>query len=723
MCAPGTQQAIPQVNESVANSGRGPVGRILAELRRRHVFRTLALYILGAWVLMQVADVLLPALSLPESSIRYLLFAAIAGFPLALVFGWFFDITAGGIRLTPATDPDLIEVQPLQGFDYTLLVALVAVLALIGYGLSDAVLELPEEMPAMAEADLAPRTEGPPMVGVLPFAHMGSGEDGDFFASGIHDDLLTRLAKLQGMRVVSRTSVMGYAGTTKKIPEIGRELRADAILEGGVRVAGDQIRINAQLIDARSDEHLWAETYDRRLTASNIFEVQSEIARAIAAALQTTLTPEDSAELTLIPTENLAAYRAFHETMQWRDTVTLSMDSANKERFERGMRHAFELDPEYTRPMLELVMHLALDIYFGRGEESLPEVEALIDRIGEVAPNSADFYAAQAAYFYYVMRDFDRAEALLAEAQKKAPSDTRLIEIESWIKRRQGDYEGWIDASRRARDLDPRSQRNSAIYISRLMIMHRYDEAWRELQSVDQPHQSDEFARSLLKLREHHDVAQYAAELEEILRPLSEQRRPQILFVLWEAQLAADDLAGSRRTLDQILSIMNVPRRAPDDPPVEQIPNDLGMELGHAVITGDEARAAELALEIKRVMGLEGLSVGEYPEHVHPLDRVQLAFVEGEREFVIEWASAYWQDPSVDRADWLNSRVFACQALGLSGAAEQAVACLRNVFAEPSSAHPFYEPLQPMYDPIRDKPAFKALVAELVAEGWLALPE
>lgn len=123
------------MNKVVATSSRGPLGRIVAELRRRHVFRTLALYILGAWILMQVADVLLPALSLPESSIRYLLFAAIAGFPLALVFGWFFDITAGGIRLTSAVDAELIEVQPLRALDYALLLAVVAVLALVGYGL------------------------------------------------------------------------------------------------------------------------------------------------------------------------------------------------------------------------------------------------------------------------------------------------------------------------------------------------------------------------------------------------------------------------------------------------------------------------------------------------------------------------------------------------------------------------------------------------------------
>jgi TolB-like protein len=701
---------------------RGPVGRVVAELRRRRVFRTLALYIVGAWGLMQVADVLLPALSLPESTLRYLLFAAIAGFPVALVFGWFFDISAEGVQRTaPASDAELEASLPLKGLDYVLLATLLLVLGLIGYGLSDAVLELPEPAAVAGRRAVTRRDpDAPPMIGVLPFANLGSDKDGDFFASGVHDDLLTRLAKLGGLRVVSRTSVLGYAGTTKRIPQIGRELRADAILEGGIRVAGELIRINAQLIDARSDEHLWAETYDRQLTATNIFEVQSDIARAIATALQAALTPEENAELALIPTDNLAAYRAFHEIMQWRDTVSLSHsdNSANAQRYEAGLRRAFELDPEFTRPMLELVMHLALQIYSGRREEALPEVEALIGRIGEIGPNSADYLAAQSVYFYYVMRDFDRAEALVVEAQKKAPSDTRLVEIQSWINRRQGDFQAWLQASRKARDLDPRSQRQSWVYIARLTTMHRYDDAWTELESLEQTSEVAESARVLLRLREHHDSRRYANELLTLLEPLEKQRRPQRLFALWEAQLAARDVQAQQRTIDQILAIMNRAPPGGDGAPAALMPNHLSVQLGQAMISGDAARTAALVEKIKQAMGLEDLTPATYPVSMHPLDRTQLALAEGEIEIMIGLASAYWQDPTVDRAEWLQ-RGFACQLLAMAGAAEETVACLRNVFDEPSDRHPFLEPLMPMYDPIRETPAFQALIAELVSAGWL----
>ena len=142
------------------------------------------------------------------------------------------------------------------------------------------------------------------VVAVLPFKASGS-DDGGFLAAGLHDDLLTLLAKLGAYQVISRTSMMDYAGTTKNMRQIGEELRAGYILEGGVQARGGRVRINAQLIDAARDEHLWAETYDRELTAVDLFDIQAELARSIAEALHTTLSPEDEAVVYEVPTENL----------------------------------------------------------------------------------------------------------------------------------------------------------------------------------------------------------------------------------------------------------------------------------------------------------------------------------------------------------------------------------------------------------------------------------
>jgi len=447
----------PTVSEPSVASPAAKAG-LFAELRRRRVLRTLALYVVGAWGLVQIADVVFPALGLAEASIRYLLFLAVAGFPVALVFAWLFDISSAGIhRTAPASAAELAERTPLRAADYLILASLLLVLGLIGYGVVKNADNIP--LPGVGEggsADLPDweRGDGPPVIGVLPFDHLGSSEDGAFFATGVHDDLLTSLSKLSALRIISRTSMLQYADTAKPIPRIGRELGADAILEGGVRVAGDQIRINAQLIDARSDEHLWAETYDRELTADNIFAVQSEIARSISSALQTALTQKESEELDIVPTSNLAAYRVYHETMQWRETIHL--DDTTRPQFVDGLERAFALDPSFTRPMVELVGVLALNMYRNADRPEMQRVEQLINRIGEIAPNSADYYTAQSFYFYYVLEDFERANALIEKAQERAPSDPRLITIQSWIQRRQGDFEAWLASAVKARKLDPR---------------------------------------------------------------------------------------------------------------------------------------------------------------------------------------------------------------------------------------------------------------------------
>ena len=278
-------------------------------MRRRRIFRTAAFYIIGTWLVLQVADVVFPAIDIPERAIRYVLIAAMLGFPAVLVFSWFYDVGVHGIRRTGPVGPEEQgTAQPLRRSDYLILTALAGVVVAILYNAVGNVVETPSQVQESTR-------DGPPMLAVLPFVSASLGGDSEFFATGVHDDLLTQLAHLQSIRVISRTSVLEYKDTVRNIREIGKALGADAILEGGVQSAGNRIRINAQLIDARTDEHLWAETYDRELSPANIFEVQSDIAHAITAAMKATLTVGDTEQLTILPTENMAAYRAYRRAM------------------------------------------------------------------------------------------------------------------------------------------------------------------------------------------------------------------------------------------------------------------------------------------------------------------------------------------------------------------------------------------------------------------------
>ena len=192
--------------------------RMLREMRRRRVFRTVALYIVGTWLMMQVADVVFPAMDIPERAIRYVLIAALLGFPAAIVFGWIYDVGMDGIRRTaPAGPEESAAAQPLRRTDYLILTALAGVVIAILYNAIGNVIETP----GYAQR---PQHDGPPMVAVLPFVSASLEGESEFFATGVHDDLLTQMAQLQSMRVISRTSVLEYKDTTRNIREIGDAL-------------------------------------------------------------------------------------------------------------------------------------------------------------------------------------------------------------------------------------------------------------------------------------------------------------------------------------------------------------------------------------------------------------------------------------------------------------------------------------------------------------------
>lgn len=268
---------------------------LFAELKRRNVFRAGIAYVVLSWLLLQVTDVVVPTLELPEWVARLVLFLLVLGFPLALIFTWVFELTPDGLM----REKDVVRAESItrgtgRKLDYITIALLVLALGWFAWGsfFDERSSARPASEPPQAAKPGTEKGEpGIPIIAVLPFKAAGS-DDGGFLAGGLHDDLLTRLAKLGGFRVISRTSMMEYADATISMPEIGRELGADYILEGGVQAREERVRINAQLIDAPRDSHIWAEVYDRKLTAADLFDVQAELAIAIAAAIKTKLSPE-----------------------------------------------------------------------------------------------------------------------------------------------------------------------------------------------------------------------------------------------------------------------------------------------------------------------------------------------------------------------------------------------------------------------------------------------
>jgi len=257
---------------------------VLQELRRRKVLRLAALYIVGARVVLQVADLAFESWDIASFALRYVWLGAILGFPIALIFGGRYDITAKGVVRTPPVDASTQTDLSLRRTDYIILTLLMAVTFGVIYQLTMQISD--SRSPELAE--LTQKEIKSNSIAVLPFANRSATPEDAYFVDGIHDDLLTQISKIGAIRTISRTSVMQYRESSKSIPEIAAELGVATVLERGVQRAGDQIRTNVQLIDARTDEHLWAENYDRQLSTTNIFAIHTEIAEAIGNAVSTT---------------------------------------------------------------------------------------------------------------------------------------------------------------------------------------------------------------------------------------------------------------------------------------------------------------------------------------------------------------------------------------------------------------------------------------------------
>lgn len=279
---------------------------LFSELKRRGVLRTAALYLVAAWLVMQVAEVVIGLARLPDWLGPLVLATIAVGFPIALALSWFYAFTPEGLVPEREGTPEERR-QPVSGRRTPLVIIAMLSAALILFALE----RFAWRDEAVAPSGQGPAATGAPTLAVLPFVNRSSVAEDAYFVDGIHDDILTRLAKIESLSVVSRTSVMRFRDTDRPIPEIGRELGVGYILEGGVQRAGNHVRITAQLIDAPRDSHLWAETFDRELSTGNLFAIQSEIARAIATALDAELSPTDRRSLDRVPTDSLDAYDAY----------------------------------------------------------------------------------------------------------------------------------------------------------------------------------------------------------------------------------------------------------------------------------------------------------------------------------------------------------------------------------------------------------------------------
>ena len=452
------------------------VRSLLSELRRRRVFRAAGLYVVAAFGALQGADILVPALHLPERTMTFLVVLAVALFPVAMGLAWAFDLTRAGVQRTGS--------EPSTGAS------------------------------ARSEPRVAtPTSDGrasPPSVAVIPFQNLSADPDNDFFADGITEDVIANLSKIRALKVISRTSVMPFKKRGRSLREIGATLGATALVDGSVRRIGDRVRIVAQLVDADTDRHLWAETYDRDLT--DIFAIQTDVALHIAAALEAELTVDERTRIGGEPTSDLRAYQLYLKGRY-------AFIDFTPEALRRAIGfygRAIERDPSYALAHASLAMAvaelaeagaIAPDVARRQATDAAREALRLEPGLGE---------AHCAMGYVHSLWEFDwpAAEAAFRRAVELCPNSADAWDLFGRLYSARERYDEALVMQRRAQELDPLAHRLDVA--STLLRAGRYAEAAAEASravEVDPEHDRAHATLGWAHLKEGR-VAEGLAEIE-----------------------------------------------------------------------------------------------------------------------------------------------------------------------------------------------------------------
>src|SRR6266576_2144097 len=404
-----------------------------SELKRRKVYRVAAAYIVAAGFLIQMASATFPAWELPNWSLRLVIALLLIGFPIALILAWAYDITAQGIQITPTKGAHRRR----------------NLILLIGTGVI---------VSASAGFFLLPRAVRQKVdksVAVLPFQNLSSDPENAYFADGIQDEVLTRLAKIADLKVISRTSTQQYQSEPGNLSEIAKQLGVTNVVEGSVQKAADQVRVNVQLVNVQTGSQLWAETYDRKLT--DIFSVESEIAIRIATSLQAKLTGREEQALAAKPTNNPEAYDAYLRGLAFESRSNYSSDALFKAIDFYAL--AVRLDPNFALAWARLSGAHAL-LYFLRRDTTTARRDAdkdALENAQRLQPNSPETLLFLGYYQYWVLRDYGLAKATFERVGEMLSGNSEVLYALGAVARREGNWDESVAYWERGLALDPRN--------------------------------------------------------------------------------------------------------------------------------------------------------------------------------------------------------------------------------------------------------------------------
>ena len=457
---------------------------LIVELRRRNVLRMAGLYLVGAWLIVQVSSTVLPMFDAPAWLPRSIVILLAIGFVPMLILSWVFELTPDGIkRDADVTREESIATQTAQRMN-RLIIAVLA-LALLYFGFDRFVLAPGREAEGIARAvgssaHDAGKDAGLKSIAVLPFDNLSEDKSNAYFATGMQDEILTRLAGIHDLKVISRTSTEQYASRPPNLKTVAEQLGVATVLEGSVQKAEGKVRINLQLIDAHSDTHLWAQNYDRDL--KDVFAVQSDVAEKVADALKAELLPAETARIANVPTKNAEAYDLFLKAEYFINQLdsTSAKDPVDTETKAGDLyAKAIAADPDFALAYSRLA-YLKAYAYWrltDRNPKTLEAAHAAATRALALQPDLPEAHLAMGYVHYWGHRDYAAALTEFAIARASLPNNSNVIAAIAFVHRRQGNLSEAIEELEQAAALDPRDTKMPRDLADTLGYVRRYVEA------------------------------------------------------------------------------------------------------------------------------------------------------------------------------------------------------------------------------------------------------
>jgi TolB-like protein/thioredoxin-like negative regulator of GroEL len=412
----------------------------LGELKRRNVYKVAVAYAVVGWLLVQVATQVFPFFEIPNWGIRLVVLAIVIGFPIALVIAWAFETTPQGIKRTELGDAMPVTGRKKRAWIYIVVICGAIAVALFFVG------RYTSANKTASANDISNKS-----IAVLPFDNLSDDKANAYFAEGIQDEILTRLSKIAALKVISRTSTQKYKSAPDNLRDIGRQLGVANLLEGSVQKIANAVHVNVQLIRCSTDEHLWAESYNRKL--DDVFAVEGEVAGAIADQLNAKLTGAERRELTARPTNNPEAYAAYlrGSAEHWQDNES-SLNAAVHS-FEEAVR----LDPQFAGAWAALSRaHSLIFFHYDKTPSRRASAEKALKEALQLQPDLTDSQLARGYFTYWVEHDYQGALTLMQQLRTSLPNNAEILQVIAFISARLGKWQDSVDSIKKALELNPR---------------------------------------------------------------------------------------------------------------------------------------------------------------------------------------------------------------------------------------------------------------------------